>query len=211
MKSRNWLKGIGITIVTATVFLTGCGNGDAEKIDTEEQTKNVEDEGEKVEIESNEGKPHHEQLIKIALPPEAEYLNDETLEVYEQDKKKYDNTNQRITNNSITILIGEYGYYDPVQDALECSAVIINGTDSIIEDLSFQVSIENNAIPEKVFLDNTVPELTKSQVGNFLPNMGVPVILGFPEKNPTNGNENGKKIDTNKLKIHLSNIQYKKE
>ncbi|MEG7762953.1 hypothetical protein U2167_15770, partial [Listeria monocytogenes] len=123
---------------------------------TENQVKK--EDNQIIKIESNEGAPQHEQLIKIELPPEAEYLNDETLEVYEQDKKKYDNTNQRITNNSITILIGEYGYYDPVQDALECSAVIINGTNSIIEDLSFQVSIENNAIPEKVFLDNTVPE-----------------------------------------------------
>lgn len=121
------------------------------------KTKLKKEDNQIIKIESNEGAPQHEQLIKIELPPEAEYLNDETLEVYEQDKKKYDNTNQRITNNSITILIGEYGYYDPVQDALECSAVIINGTNSIIEDLSFQVSIENNAIPEKVFLDNTVP------------------------------------------------------
>ncbi|AAT02877.1 hypothetical protein A406_0089 [Listeria monocytogenes serotype 4b str. 81-0592] len=28
----------------------------------------------------------------MKLPPEADYLNDETLEVYENDKKKYDQT-----------------------------------------------------------------------------------------------------------------------
>lgn len=39
MKNRNWLKGLGITMIAATLFLTGCGNGDAEKIDTEEQIK----------------------------------------------------------------------------------------------------------------------------------------------------------------------------
>ncbi|EAF0469957.1 hypothetical protein CD442_15440, partial [Listeria monocytogenes] len=87
MKNRNWLKGLGITMIAATLFLTGCGNGDAEKIDTEEQIKSVEEEGKEVKIESNEGKPQHEQLITVKLPPEADYLNDETLEVYEQDKK----------------------------------------------------------------------------------------------------------------------------
>lgn len=46
----------------------------------------------KVKIESNEGKPQHEQLIKIELPPKADYLNDATLEVYNQAKKKYDQT-----------------------------------------------------------------------------------------------------------------------
>ncbi|MFM9515422.1 hypothetical protein RDK54_13325, partial [Listeria monocytogenes] len=107
MKNRNWLKGLGITMIAATLILTGCGNGDAEKTDTEEQTKNVEDEGEKVKIESNEGKPQHEQLITVKLPPEADFLNDETLEVYEQDKKKYDQTEQLITNDSITLLIGD--------------------------------------------------------------------------------------------------------
>ncbi|EAH3498734.1 hypothetical protein D5V51_15935, partial [Listeria monocytogenes] len=85
MKNRNWLKGLGITMIAATLFLTGCGNGDAEKTDTKEQTKSVEEEGKEVKIESNEGKPQHEQLITVKLPPEADYLNDETLEVYEQD------------------------------------------------------------------------------------------------------------------------------
>ncbi|MCI2467487.1 hypothetical protein KC271_14575, partial [Listeria monocytogenes] len=100
---------------------------------TKEQTKSVEEEGKKVKIESNEGKPQHEQLITVKLPPEADYLNDETLEVYEQDKKKYDQTKQLITNDSITLLIGDYGYYDPVQDAIECSAVIVNGTKTEIK------------------------------------------------------------------------------
>ncbi|GAB1492193.1 hypothetical protein VFC2021_19760 [Listeria innocua] len=68
MKSRNWLKGLGIIMIATTLFLTGCGNGDAEKIDTKEQTKNVEEEGKEVKIESNEGKPQHEQLIKIDYP-----------------------------------------------------------------------------------------------------------------------------------------------
>ncbi|HCA3767582.1 TPA: hypothetical protein MPE91_000350, partial [Listeria monocytogenes] len=80
MKSRNWLKGLGVTMIATTLILTGCGNGDAEKTDTEEQTKNVEEEGKEVKIESNEGKPQHEQLITVKLPPEADYLNDETLE-----------------------------------------------------------------------------------------------------------------------------------
>lgn len=113
MKTRNWLKGLGVTMIATTLILTGCGNGDAEKTDTEEQTKNVEEEGKEVKIESNEGKPQHEQLITVKLPPEADYLNDETLEVYEQDKKKYDQTEQLITNNSVTILLGDFCYYEP--------------------------------------------------------------------------------------------------
>jgi hypothetical protein len=48
----------------------------------------------------------------VKLPPEADYLNDETLEVYENDKKKYDQTNQLITNNSVTILLGDFCYYE---------------------------------------------------------------------------------------------------
>ncbi|PXC31129.1 hypothetical protein C9760_07945 [Listeria monocytogenes] len=109
-------------------------------MDTEEQIKSVEEEGKEVKIESNEGKPQHEQLITVKLPPEADYLNDETLEVYEQDKKKYDQTNQLITNDSITLLVGDYGYYDPIWGSLDCSFIIVNGTKSTVKDLSFQIS-----------------------------------------------------------------------
>ncbi|EHX3287505.1 hypothetical protein M2D72_000348, partial [Listeria monocytogenes] len=197
MKNRNWLKGLGITMIAATLFLTGCGNGDAEKIDTEEQIKSVEEEGKEVKIESNEGKPQHEQLITVKLPPEADYLNDETLEVYEQDKKKYDQTNQLITNDSITLLVGDYGYYDPIWGSLDCSFIIVNGTKSTVKDLSFQISIEdnNNVISGKVFLDSTVQELAKTQIGDLQPNTGVPIVLSFPEKNTT-GEDEDKKIDT---------------
>ncbi|HFL0276212.1 TPA: hypothetical protein ACGX5P_000156 [Listeria monocytogenes] len=213
MKNRNWLKGLGITMIAATLFLTGCGNGDAEKIDTEEQIKSVEEEGKEVKIESNEGKPQHEQLITVKLPPEADYLNDETLEVYEQDKKKYDQTNQLITNDSITLLVGDYGYYDPIWGSLDCSFIIVNGTKSTVKDLSFQISIEdnnNNVISGKVFLDSTVQELAKTQIGDLQPNTGVPIVLSFPEKNTT-GEDEDKKIDTKNVKIHISNIQYKVE
>ncbi|HBI2133321.1 TPA: hypothetical protein KZH93_001271, partial [Listeria monocytogenes] len=197
MKNRNCLKGLGITMIAATLILTGCGNGDAEKTDTEEQTKNVEEEGKEVKIESNEGKPQHEQLITVKLPPEADYLNDETLEVYEQDKKKYDQTEQLITNDSITLLVGDYGYYDPIWGSLDCSFIIVNGTKSTVKDLSFQISIEdnNNVISGKVFLDSTVQELAKTQIGDLQPNTGVPIVLSFPEKNTT-GEDEDKKIDT---------------
>ncbi|EHZ2531305.1 hypothetical protein K5N14_002357 [Listeria monocytogenes] len=210
MKSRNWLKGLGITMIATTLFLTGCGNGDAEKIDTEEKIKNVKEEEGKVKIESNEGKPRHEQLITVKLRPEDYYLNDETLAVYEQDKKKYDQTNQLITNDSITLLIGDYGYYDPIWGSLDCSFIIINGTKSRIKDLSFQISIEDNdeVISGKVFLDSNVQELAKSQLGDFLPNTGVPIVLSFPEENATGADKKGKEIDTNKLKIHIKNIKY---
>ncbi|HFK0298367.1 TPA: hypothetical protein ACGXIF_002893, partial [Listeria monocytogenes] len=202
MKNRNWLKGLGITMIAATLFLTGCGNGDAEKTDTKEQTKSVEEEGKEVKIESNEGKPQHEQLITVKLPPEADYLNDETLEVYEQDKKKYDQTNQLITNDSITLLVGDYGYYDPIWGSLDCSFIIVNGTKSTVKDLSFQISIEdnNNVISGKVFLDSTVQELAKTQIGDLQPNTGIPIVLSFPEKNTT-GEDEDKKIDTKNVKI----------
>ncbi len=39
MKSRNWLKGLGVTMIAATLILTGCGNGDAEKTDTKDRLK----------------------------------------------------------------------------------------------------------------------------------------------------------------------------
>ncbi|EGY0166264.1 hypothetical protein JHM11_001449 [Listeria monocytogenes] len=199
-------------MIAATLFLTGCGNGDAEKTDTKEQTKSVEEDGKEVKIESNEGKPQHEQLITVKLPPEADYLNDETLEVYEQDKKKYDQTNQLITNDSITLLVGDYGYYDPIWGSLDCSFIIVNGTKSTVKDLSFQISIEdnNNVISGKVFLDSTVQELAKTQIGDLQPNTGVPIVLSFPEKNTT-GEDEDKKIDTKNVKIHISNIQYKVE
>ncbi|ADB69692.1 TPA: hypothetical protein PNM72_001389 [Listeria monocytogenes] len=207
MKSRNWLKGLGVTMIATTLILTGCGNGDAEKTDTEEQTKSVEEEGKEVKIESNEGKLQHEQLIKIELPPKADYLNDETLEVYNQAKKKYDQTNQLITNDSITVLVGDYGYYDSVWGSLDCSAVIINGTKSSIKDLSFEVSVEDNVLPEKVFLNSEALSLTKTQIGDFEPNTGVPIVITFPEKNAT-GEDEDKKIDTKNVKIQIKNIQF---
>ncbi|EAC2512179.1 hypothetical protein C9795_11195 [Listeria monocytogenes] len=197
-------------MIATTLILTGCGNGDAEKTDTEEQTKSVEEEGKEVKIESNEGKLQHEQLIKIELPPKADYLNDETLEVYNQAKKKYDQTNQLITNDSITVLVGDYGYYDSVWGSLDCSAVIINGTKSSIKDLSFEVSVEDNVLPGKVFLNSEALSLTKTQIGDFEPNTGVPIVITFPEKNTT-GEDEDKKIDTKNVKIHISNIQYKVE
>lgn len=207
MKSRNWLKGLGVTMIATTLILTGCGNGDAEKTDTEEQTKSVEEEGKEVKIESNEGKLQHEQLIKIELPPKADYLNGETLEVYNQAKKKYDQTNQLITNDSITVLVGDYGYYDSVWGSLDCSAVIINGTKSSIKDLSFEVSVEDNVLPEKVFLNSEALSLTKTQIGDFEPNTGVPIVITFPEKNAT-GEDEDKKIDTKNVKIQIKNIQF---
>ncbi|EHJ4906693.1 hypothetical protein ABS754_001784 [Listeria monocytogenes] len=210
MKSRNWLKGLGVTMIATTLILTGCGNGDAEKADTKEQTKSVEEEGKEVKIESNEGKPQHEQLITVKLPPEAEFINDATLEVYEKAKKKYDQTNQLITNDSITVLVGDYGYYDSVWGSLDCSAVIINGTKSSIKDLSFEVSVEDNVLPGKVFLNSEALSLTKTQIGDFEPNTGVPIVIAFPEKNATGEGED-KKIDTKNIKIHISNIQYKVE
>ncbi|ENL9873431.1 hypothetical protein AB6L94_002104 [Listeria monocytogenes] len=207
MKSRNWLKGLGVTMIATTLILTGCGNGDAEKTDTKKQTKSVEEEGKEVKIESNEGKPQHEQLIKIELPPKADYLNDETLEVYNQAKKKYDQTNQLITNDSITVLVGDYGYYDSVWGSLDCSAVIINGTNSSIKDLSFEVSVEDNVLPGKVFLNSEALSLTKTQIGDFEPNTGVPIVITFPEKNAT-GEDEDKKIDTKNVKIQIKNIQF---
>ncbi|PXC31128.1 hypothetical protein [Listeria monocytogenes] len=149
-------------------------------------------------------------LITVKLPPEAEFINDATLEVYEKAKKKYDQTNQLITNDSITVLVGDYGYYDSVWGSLDCSAVIINGTNSSIKDLSFEVSVEDNAIPGKVFLNSEALSLTKTQIGDFEPNTGVPIVIAFPEKNAT-GEEEDKKIDTKNIKIHISNIQYKVE
>lgn len=207
MKSRNWLKGLGVTMIAATLILTGCGNGDAEKTDTKEQTKSVEEEGKEVKIESNERKPQHEQLITVKLPPEAEFINDATLEVYEKDKKKYDQTNQLITNDSITVLVGDYGYYDSVWGSLDCSAVIINGTNSSIKDLSFEVSVEDNVLPGKVFLNSEALSLTKTQIGDFEPNTGVPIVITFPEKNAT-GEDEDKKIDTKNVKIQIKNIQF---
>nr|WP_235012927.1 hypothetical protein [Listeria monocytogenes] len=207
MADKSVMKIICIAMIAATLILTGCGNGDAEKTDTKEQTKSVEEE---VKIESNEGKPQHEQLIKIELPPKADYLNDETLEVYNQAKKKYDQTNQLITNDSITVLVGDYGYYDSVWGSLDCSAVIINGTKSSIKDLSFEVSVEDNVLPGKVFLNSEALPLTKTQIGDFEPYTGVPIVIAFPEKNAT-GEEEDKKIDTKNIKIHISNIQYKVE
>ncbi|ECW7470393.1 hypothetical protein GSY37_06385 [Listeria monocytogenes] len=207
MKSRNWLKGLGITMIATTLILTGCGNGDAEKTDTEEQTKSVEEE---VKIESNEGKPQHEQLITVKLPPEADYLNDETLEVYEQDKKKYDQTEQLITNNSVTILLGDFYYYEPAWSSLTCSAILVNGTDSNIEDLSFQAEIVNKPMSGKVFSDDKVPELTKAKTGKFQPNEGIPIILVFSEDDPKNEeNAEPQKINIKDIKVKIKDIQYK--
>ncbi|WP_270996057.1 hypothetical protein [Listeria seeligeri] len=209
MRGRNLMKVIGMTVIATTLVLTGCGNEETKKKDTEKQTKTVKEQDKKVKIESNEGKPQHEQVITVNMPPEAEYINSQTLEVYEQDLKKYNNTSQLITDNSITLLIGDYCYYDPVWDALECSVVIVNGTDTRIEDLSFQVSIENKSMPEMKFLDNGVPELTNSQIGNFQPNTAVPMVLAFAEENPKDKEENGIEIDTKNITIKLKNIQYK--
>ncbi|MBC2184013.1 hypothetical protein HCB33_11660 [Listeria sp. FSL L7-0233] len=210
MKNRNCLKGLGITMIAATLILTGCGNGDAEKIDTVEQTKSVEEDREKVKIESNEGKPQHEHLITVKLPPEADFLNDETLEVYEKDKKKYDQTNQLITNNSVTILLGDFCYYEPAWSSLTCSAILVNGTDTNIEDLSFKAEIMNKPMSGKIFSDDKVPELTKAKTGKFQPNEGIPIILVFSEENPKNEeNAEPQKINIKDIKVKIKDIQYK--
>ncbi|WP_343363602.1 hypothetical protein [Listeria seeligeri] len=209
MRGRNLMKVFSMIVIATTLVLTGCGNEDTKKTDTEKQTKTVKEQDKKVKIESNEGKPQHEQVITVNLPPKADYVNDETLEVYEQTKKKYDNTSQLITDNSITLLIGSFGYYDPAWDEVQCSAILVNGTDTRIEDLSFQASMENKSMPEKTFLDAEVSELTKEQIGNFQPNTAAPIVLDFQEKTPTEDDEvDGKKIDTKNITIKLKDIQY---
>lgn len=209
MYGKNLMKVIGITMIILTIALTGCGNEETTKTDTKKQPKSVEKKEKKVKIESNEGKPQHEQLITVNLPPRSDYIKGETTEVYEQDKNKYNNTKQLITNNSVTLLLGDYCYYDPVWDVLKCSVVIVNGTDTKIKDLSFQANVENKSIPEKTFLDGEVPEFTKSQIGNFQPNTAIPIVLSFPEKNPTDSDEEGRKIDSKGITIKIKNIQYK--
>ncbi len=62
----------------------------------------------------------------MKLPPEAEFINDATLEVYEKAKKKYDQTNQLITNDSITVLVGDYGYYDSSQNTFSLHTASLN-------------------------------------------------------------------------------------
>ncbi|MBC1479456.1 hypothetical protein HCA37_04420 [Listeria seeligeri] len=211
MRGRNLMKVIGITIIATTLVLTGCGNEETKKTDTEKQTKTVKEQDKKVKIESNEGKPQHEQVITVKMPPEADYINDETLEVYEQDLKKYNNTSQLITDNSITVLLGNFCFYDPIWDVLKCSAILVNGTDTKIEALSFQSSVENKAMPEKTFSDDNISELTKVKTGDFLPNVGIPIILVFSDETSTTADDAAEpqKIDTKNITIKLKNIQYK--
>lgn len=102
----------------------------------------------------------------MKLPPEAEYLNDETLEVYEQDKKKYDQTEQLITNNSVTILLGDFCYYEPAWSSLTCSAILVNGTDTNIEDLSFKAEIMNKPMSGKIFQMTKFQNLQKQKQEN---------------------------------------------
>ncbi|EGY0165961.1 hypothetical protein JHM11_001139, partial [Listeria monocytogenes] len=154
MADKSVMKIICIAMIAVTLFLTGCGNGDAEKADTKEQTKSVEEEGKEVKIESNEGKPQHEQLITVKLPPEADYLNDETLDMYEKDLKKFNNTTQLIIDNSITLLIGDYCYYNPTVNKLECSAVVVNGTNTTIKDINFEVNVKLKNQTDMTFIDN---------------------------------------------------------
>ncbi|CUL08236.1 hypothetical protein OJ258_001244 [Listeria monocytogenes] len=208
MKSRNWLKGLGVTMIAATLILTGCGNGDAEKTDTKEQTKSVEEEGKKVKIESNEGKPQHEQLITVKLPPEADYLNDETLDMYEKDLKKFNNTTQLIIDNSITLLIGDYCYYNPTVNKLECSAVVVNGTNTTIKDINFEVNVKLKNQTDMTFIDNGMYSFIKNEVGEIKPNEGFPTGIAFLTDPSEKNGEDMIKINTNDVVIQLKNIDY---
>ncbi|EEW17660.1 conserved hypothetical protein [Listeria monocytogenes FSL R2-503] len=58
------VKRIRITMIAITLFLSGCENGDTEKTDTEEQTKNVEDEGEKLKLRVMKGSHSMNSLLK---------------------------------------------------------------------------------------------------------------------------------------------------
>ncbi|MBC1479461.1 hypothetical protein HCA37_04445 [Listeria seeligeri] len=209
MRGRNLMKVIGMTVIATTLVLTGCGNEETKKKDTEKQTKTVKEQDKKVKIESNEGKPQHEQLITVNKPPEMKYLNDETIDIYKQDEKKYDNTVQAITDDSITLLLGEYCFYDSAMDTVKCSVIVVNGTNTTIEELSFQASIEVKTQPNKTFEDDFTYEFIEVETGVLQPNKGFPAILGFLEKNPLEDDGDKMiKLNSQDITIQLKNIQY---
>ncbi|MBC2071362.1 hypothetical protein IA826_06185 [Listeria seeligeri] len=209
MRGRNLMKVMGMTVIATTLVLTGCGNEETKKKDTEKQTKTVKKQDKKVKIESNEGKPQHEQLITVNKPPEMKYLDDETIDIYKQDEKKYDNTVQAITDDSITLLLGEYCFYDSAMDTMKCSVIVVNGTNTTIEELSFQASIEVKTQPNKTFEEDFTYEFIEVETGVLQPNKGFPAILGFLEKNPLEDDGDKMiKLNSQDITIQLKNIQY---
>ncbi|EAH3060993.1 hypothetical protein G7505_002949, partial [Listeria monocytogenes] len=111
---------------------------------------------------------------------------------------------------SVTILLGDFCYYEPAWSSLTCSAILVNGTDTNIEDLSFKAEIMNKPMSGKIFSDDKVPELTKAKTGKFQPNEGIPIILVFSEENPKNEeNAEPQKINIKDIKVKIKDIQYK--
>ncbi|WP_260443018.1 hypothetical protein [Listeria immobilis] len=203
------MKFIGMTMVVLALVLAGCGNEETTKTETKKQPKSVEKQEKKVKIESNEGKPQHEQLITVNMPPEIKYLDNETIDIYKQDEKKYDNTVQAITDDSITLLLGEYCFYDSDMDTVKCSVIVVNGTNTTIEQLSFQASIEVKTQPNKTFEDDFTYEFIEVETGVLQPNKGFPAILGFLEKNPLEDDGDKMiKLNPQDITVQLKNIQY---
>ncbi|MBC6296662.1 hypothetical protein HCJ45_06005 [Listeria sp. FSL L7-1517] len=208
MRGLSLMKFIGMTMVVLALVLAGCGNEETTKTETKKQPKSIEKQEKKVKIESNEGKPQHEQLITVKLPPEADYINEDTLKLYNQAKKKYNNTTQLIIDNSVTLLLGDYCFYDTTLDELECSAVIINGTNATIKDISFEVNLEIKNQNDMIFKDNGTYSFTKKDVGEVQSNEGFSTGVAFATESSEVNEEKRIKINPEDVVIHLKNIKY---
>ncbi|EAE2769009.1 hypothetical protein BBL32_14150, partial [Listeria monocytogenes] len=91
---------------------------------------------------------------------------------------------------------------------LECSAVVVNGTNTTIKDINFEVNVKLKNQTDMTFIDNGMYSFIKNEVGEIKPNEGFPTGIAFLTDPSEKNGEDMIKINTNDVVIQLKNIDY---
>ncbi|MBF2555726.1 hypothetical protein IA816_07970 [Listeria marthii] len=166
MKSRDWLKVIGITMITATLILTGCGGA--------EQTSDKEPQIPKT----------NQNDIELSIPPVLQNSEGEVLEGDEkalEALKKFINEKDRSKQGEVGLSVVDFVEIEgdaPTKYAF--MAALVNRSDQEGSDIEMKFTITNKATKVKIY-DGDKIILPEEQFGFLKPNHAIPFKITIPD------------------------------
>ncbi|UHP10294.1 hypothetical protein LAX80_000410 [Listeria marthii] len=167
MKSRNWLKVIGITMVAATLILTGCGGVEQPSDEEAEIPKTNQND------------------IELSIPP---VLQNSEGEVLKSDKDALEDV-QNFINKKNTTKQGEVGlsiveFVELVESDAPTKyafmAALVNRSGQEGSDIEMKFTITNKATNVKIY-DGDKITLSEEQFGFLKPNHAIPFKITIPD------------------------------
>ncbi len=166
MKSRNWLKGLGIIMIIAALFLSGCGGA--------EQTSDKEPEIPKT----------NQRDIELSIPP---VLQNSEGEVLEGDKevlealKKFINEKDRSKQGEVGLSVVDFVEVaggSPTKYVF--IAALVNRSGQEGSDIEMKFTITNKATGVKIY-DGDKIILPEEQFSFLKPNHAIPFKIAIPD------------------------------